>query len=104
MSNHYNEERAEAAWERYAESAEYDSDLRDLAIHRITYEDEFGSDVMSDTICDLKQEDYDLAIVDPCEFGKRLSDMFMTKAMDWSEDTLANNWTDHYFEDSFEGC
>lgn len=104
MSNHYNEERMEVMWNKYVDSVEYDSDLRDLAIHRITYEEGFGEDVMSDTMCDLGKEDYDLAIVDPCEFGKRVSDMFLSKAMEWSEDALASNWQEHYGEPFDEGC
>lgn len=105
MSNQYNEERAERAWERYAESAEYDADLRDLAIHRLTYEDGFADDVMSDAICDLNKEDQDMAIVDPCEFGRILSAIYLHKAMAWSEDMLASNWSDLYHEGVYDqGC
>lgn len=105
MSNHYNEERSERAWNSYYDSSEYDADLRDLAIHRLTYEDNFANDVMSDAICDLKKEDHDMAIVDPCEFGRILSAIYLHKAMEWSEDTLANNWSELYFEGEFDhGC
>jgi len=104
MSNHYNEERMEVMWNKYVDSADYDIDLRDLAIYRLTYEQGFAEDVMSDAMCDLKQEDLDLAVVDPCEFGRVVSAIYLQKAMEWSEDQLASNWTDERLSSFDEGC